>query len=476
MQRKKLRLAKAGFSILASVLLLVPVVLASGSGGANRGNIAVTLLYSFDGTELIYPAGPIVAQGFDGNLYSTTAYGGTYNDGVVFKITTEGIPSVLHELDSYNGSTGLTLGADGNFYGAEIYGGPPPGYGAAFRITPTGKMTVLAHFTGKNLDAYPDVPPMQAADGEFYGTAVGDSNGNGGTVYRMTRLGKKTTLFRFDRRDGAAPGGPLAQAEDGNFYGITNVGGASGRCQQYGCGTVFKLTLDGHETVLHNFNVQNLDGYYPAAPVVEGTDGDFYGTAPYGGKFGYGIVFKITRTGAYTILHNFDQIDGMTPQVGLVQATDGKLYGTTEGGGTAKIGTVFSITPTGKFTTMYSFDGVAGAYPSAALIQHTDGKLYGFAGQGGSYNYGTFYSVDLGLEPFVSLVSTSGRIGKSIGILGQGFTGSTSVSFNGRSSKFDVMSDTYLTATVPAGATTGFVTVATAGGALKSSKKFRVTK
>jgi hypothetical protein len=121
---------------------------------------------------------------------------------------------------------------------------------------------------------------------------------------------------------------------------------------------------------------------------------------------------------------------------------------------------------------IYSFEGVA-AFPHATLVQHTNGKLYGST-LGYPVNYGTLYSVDLGLGPFASLVSTTGKVGKSIGILGQGFTGTTSVAFNGTSAKFSVVSDTYLTATVPNGATTGFVTVATPSGQLKSNKEFRL--
>ena len=126
---------------------------------------------------------------------------------------------------------------------------------------------------------------------------------------------------------------------------------------------------------------------------------------------------------------------------------------------------------------IYSFDNATGAYPSAAPIQHTDGKLYGFTGDGGAFNYGTLYSLDLGLGPFVSLVSPSGKIGTPIGILGQGFTGTTSVSFNGKAAKeFRIVSDTYLTVVVPSGAVTGFVTVTTPGGKLKSNKKFQVVR
>jgi hypothetical protein len=147
-------------------------------------------------------------------------------------------------------------------------------------------------------------------------------------------------------------------------------------------------------------------------------------------------------------------------------------------------GTIFRISPTPPytFTVLYNFDLSTGAQPSIALIQHTNGILYGDTFNGGTGSHcagsqcGVFYSFNLGLQPFVSLVSTSGKVGKTIGILGQGFTGTTGVSFNGTAANFKVSSDTYLTATVPNGATTGSVTVMTPTGTLTSNKPFRVTR
>ena len=465
------------FVILAAALVLASSgVWAAGNQQADTdANVTFTVLYNFGGKsgDLIYPGG-VIAQGRDGNLYTATGYGGTSNDGVVFTITPGGIPTVLYNLKSYNGSNGLTLGTDGSFYGTTVYGGPPPGYGTVFRITPGGRMTVLAHFSGQNFDAYPDAPPIEGSDGDFYGTDLGGFYGNGSTIYKMTRTGTKTTLFRFDKTDGSNPADPLVQGSDGNFYGTTSSGGTSKNCEQYGCGVAFKLTPAGKLTVLHNFN-GGTDGFYPVAPLIEGTDGAFYGTVPQGGPGEWGTVFRITRTGKFSLLYSFSgERNGRFPTAALVQATDGNLYGTTEIGGSANSGVIFEITRERKFSVIYNFDNASGAYPTSALVQHTDGKLYGFAGEGGTYNYGTFFSLDIRLGPFVNLVSAAGKVGKSIGILGQGFTGTTAVSFNGKSANFTVESDTFLTATVPQGASTGFVAVTTPSGNLKSNKKFRV--
>ncbi len=190
------------------------------------------------------------------------------------------------------------------------------------------------------------------------------------------------------------------------------------------------------------------------------------------------MVFKITPTGKLTVLHNINgTTDGEGPFAGLVQATDGNFYGTTSSGGTTSQGTVFRISPTKPYPykVLYSFDGTTGANPYVTLLQHTNGILYGDTYSGGMAGEGTFYSLNLGLKPFVSLVSASSKAGKTVEVLGQGFKGATGVSFNGTAATFKVLSDTYLTATVPNGASTGSVTGKTPGGTLTSNKQFRVT-
>ena len=458
--------------MLATQMAIVLTMSTSAGAQENAFKIKVTVLYNFGGKKAgpRYPQG-FIAQGRDGNLYSTTPYGGSYNDGTVYKVTPAGQLTVLDDLRTCRGASGLTLGTDGDFYGTSTCDGN--GYGLVFKTTSAGKMATLYDFSGQNYDAYPHAPPIQARDGNFYGTTAGDDYGNGGTVYKMTPSGDESTLFKFDRTDGAAPADPLIQATDGSFYGTTSSGGKSGACEQYGCGTIFKLTPKGHLTVLHNFGAD--DGFYPADPLIQGSDQNFYGTAQYGGPNALGVVFKITPKGKFALLHIFKGgSDGDSPDAALVEATDGSFYGLGGAGGQHNDGVIYKITPGGGYSVIYSFDGTNGLAPDCALVQHTNGKLYGVALEGGSYNYGTFYSVDLGLGPFVSLVSTAGQVGRSIEILGQGFTGTTGVSFNGTSAKFNVASDTYLTATVPAGATTGFVTVATSAGKLKSNRKFQV--
>ena len=191
-------------------------------------------------------------------------------------------------------------------------------------------------------------------------------------------------------------------------------------------------------------------------------------------------MFKLTPSGKITVLYNF--IQGTSPSVlyaGLVQATDGYLYGTTSQGGTTSDGTIFRIRAKPSSPSfLYNFDITTGRLPEDTLLQHTNGILYGDTFEGGdpASGCGVFYGWNAGLKPFVSLVFTSGRVGKTVQILGQGFTGTTGVSFNGVvATTFTVVSDTFLTAVVPTGATTGSVVVTTPGGTLTSNKKFRVT-
>jgi uncharacterized repeat protein (TIGR03803 family) len=192
-------------------------------------------------------------------------------------------------------------------------------------------------------------------------------------------------------------------------------------------------------------------------------------------------VFKLDQGGVVSTLYSFQGFlgggaDGSTPDAGLVQATDGNLYGVTTAGGTYNDGTLYRITTNGSYKLLHSFNATIGNIPIAAPIQHTNGLLYGTSLGGGKLRFGTLYSMNLGLPPFVALVRYAGKAGSIVQILGQGFTGATSVTFNGgATSNFTVVSDTYMSAVVPSGATTGSVVVTTPTGQLKSNKSFRIT-
>jgi uncharacterized repeat protein (TIGR03803 family) len=214
---------------------------------------------------------------------------------------------------------------------------------------------------------------IPGSDGDFYGTTPSGGAAGLGTVFRISPSGVETVLYAFvGGNDGAAPQAALVAGRDGNFYGTTQYGGASGG------GTVFMVTPAGIETVLHAFGSGN-DGYGAIAALVQGSDGVFYGTTPYGGANGIGTVFEVTAAGTETVLHAFaPSADGYYPQSALIQAPGGTLYGTTSGGGDEGNGTVFAVATTGALTVLYSFTGGSdGAAPTAPLIQASNGSFYG---------------------------------------------------------------------------------------------------
>ena len=360
-----------------------------------------TTLHSFcaqnDCTDGAVPFAGLV-QASDGNLYGTTFGGGANDGGTVFKITPDGTLSTLYSFCSQQNCTdgggpfaGLIQASDGNLYGT-TGGGGTFGYGTVFKITPSGILTTLYSFCSQANcadGASPRAGVIQASDGNFYGTtveggAILNCSHDCGTVFRITPSGTLTALHSFNGSDGRDPLGGLVQGTDGNFYGTTTYGGASDG------GTVFKITPSGTLTTLCDFCAARsgcADGVEPTAGLIQATNGNFYGTASDGGANDFGTVFKISPSGTLTTLHSFGSgADGQWPFAVLVQATDGNLYGTT-------YNSVFKISPDYPYTltTLHTFDGTDGANPVAGLVQATDGNFYGTTSQGGAYNQGTIF-------------------------------------------------------------------------------------
>jgi uncharacterized repeat protein (TIGR03803 family) len=467
-----------------------------------------------------------LAQGTDGNLYGSDV--GTLFSPLcsgpctaIYRMTPAGTQTTIYNFCSQpNCADGwipafspLALGTDGNFYGVTQYGGltassgpcaPVGGCGTIFKITPNGALTVLY-----NMCSQPNCADgsgvfsgvVLGPDGNFYGTTVnGGTYSNSmcvlygvglscGTVYKITPQGAFTTLYNFCSQtnctDGASPYPALTVGADGNLYGLAAVGGANGD------GTIFKLTLGGTLTTLHSFDGTDggCFGIWCQAPLVQDPNGNFYGVTGAGGTgvgaFGNaGVFFRITPSGAYTLLYDFCSLanctDGDVPDA-LVYA-DGNFYGTALAGGNtntpicgnAGCGTLFKISPEGVLATLHTFGGTTDGFVEQNLTQATSGIFYGADDAGGTYNDGTIYALSAGLSPFAETVPTSGKIGETIQILGNDLTEATSVSFNGTPAVFTVDSKTLISATVPAGATAGFVTVTGPNATLKSNVEFQV--
>ncbi|HEY6290149.1 MAG TPA: choice-of-anchor tandem repeat GloVer-containing protein [Terriglobia bacterium] len=457
-------------AIGAAILIMLSAVAAPA-----QDTVTFATLHSFQNEDGANPYSALV-QGTDGHLYGTTVHGGDNGYGTIFKISTTGRLTTIYRFCSLGGCAdganpfgGLILASDGNFYGTTSSGGAYGVCGTVFKITPSGTLTTLHNFDCiDGSDPYGAL--VQGTDGDFYGTTVSGGGYGYGTVFKISVGGALTTLHSFDSVDGADPYAGLVEGTDGNFYGTTTFGGYFG--------TIFKMTPAGNLTTLYSFTGGN-DGEDPVAPLIQAADGDFYGTTPSSGTSN-GTIFKITTGGMLSTVYDFKigGDNGGLPQGGLIQATDGNFYGTTafNGSGTCNLGcgTVFEVTPGGTLTTLHTFNVTNGATPDAGLLQDTNGNLYGATFAGGAGGYGTIFELKVGLGPFVETAPEFGKVKASVSILGSDLTGSTSVTFNGTSATFRVISGARIFATVPVGATTGLVQVVTPNGTLTSDVNFQV--
>jgi uncharacterized repeat protein (TIGR03803 family) len=479
--------ARSGSFIAACALILL------GCFGSSVPAFAQTFttLASFGGA-FGYNPWPVV-QGIDGNFYGVTESGPNLNDyGTIFKVTPQGALTTLYQFcsqpncaDGYEPDGALVQAVDGNFYGTTSTGGANNERGGTvYKVSPTGRLTTLYSFCAQPNCTDGNAPVTgltQAADGNFYGTTEGGGVYGYGTAFRITPQGTLTTLHSFDGPvDGDEPTARLLQGSDGDLYGTTIFGyGDTG----LGAGTIFRISPEGAFTLLYAWSCNEnkcLDGSNPNGGLVQAPSGGIYGATGDGGIDNYGVIFKMTPEGTLTPLFSFDSTDGRDPNGWgpLLVATDANLYGTTAEGGAYGFGNVFELTSSGKLSTLYSFCSqpscTDGAFAVYGIIQATNGNFYGTTYGGGASGYGTFFGLTSGLAPFVETLLTSGRVGAGVVILGNNLLGASNVSFNGTSAAYTIVSNTAIRTTVPVGATTGFVTVVTPSGALTSNKIFRV--
>ena len=293
----------------------------------------------------------------------------------------------------------LVLGSDSNFYGTTEVGGSGPcdsgdlgnGCGTVFRISPSGSESNLHSFGNSPDDGQYPAGIVKGSDGNIYGTTGGGGTNNVGTIFRISPSGAYTILYSFGDfpTDGNGPEG-LVEGYDSNFYGTTSQGGTNNISCFNGCGTVFRISSSGSYTSLYSFaGYLNGDGGDPQPGLVQGTDGNFYGTTSSGGtNSDSGIIFRISSSGTYTILHSFvgSANDGAYPEAGLVQGSDGNFYGTTSQGGPSTncpygCGVVFQLDvglgPCGMSlgTTNAAFDAAGGS--DSVSVTASNGCVWG---------------------------------------------------------------------------------------------------
>jgi uncharacterized repeat protein (TIGR03803 family) len=326
-----------------------------------------------------------------GNIYGVSD-GLEANQGTIFKVTPSGKLSVLHRFgqsadDAASPRSSLIRDAQGNWYGVTAFGGAF-NQGAIFKVTPQGNETVLYSF------------PVEASYGSI-STLARDSAGNlygynfldSGSLFKLAPDGTYTVVYNFcslsNCVDGVEPsGGPILKS-DGNLYGIAQLGGTSKNCDG-GCGVVFKVTPEGQETVLHSFT-GGKDGSDPFAKLTQDSQGNLYGTTYLGGANNNGTVFKVTNAGKESVLYSFCLLSGCLnlgyPVGPVALDAAGNIFGVTS------VGTVgvYKLTPAGEATDVY--DRPVGSELGYLVAVDNAGNLYGFSMDGGPAKVGTIFKL-----------------------------------------------------------------------------------
>jgi len=308
--------------------------------------------------------------------------------------------------DGGNPWGGVIIGSNGDIYGTASDGGAS-GDGAVFELTPSGTETILYSFQGGADGSNPEDDRLVFdGSGDLYGVTAGGDPNDYGTVFKLAANNTETVLYRFcpqpNCSDGAYPAGGVIADKKGNLYGTTTAGGV-GTCTVNGgpgCGTIFKIAPDGSESVLYAFT-GGSDGANPNASLLRDKAGNLFGTTIYGGAYGYGEVFELSKKGTIAIIYSFTGgTDGGNPLAYLIADSQGNFYSTAEIGGSDGVGVVFKVTPAGTESVLYSFTGGSdGGYPTAGLDADAKGNLFGttyyggYIGSGCSIGCGTVFKL-----------------------------------------------------------------------------------
>ena len=464
--------------LLALCLIALAVSVAAQTPAAPT----ITPLFSFpcDSTLSQCPDGSFLAgflESADGNFYGIASEGGTgiNSQGSIFKITPSGEFNLLYSFAELpdgslpNGAspTSLVEGVDGSLYGLTLLDGSN-GVGTAFRLTKAGVITLLHNFCNTLTCSDGAFPTFlaQGIDGNLYGT-TGPQNFPTSVIFRMSLSGAYKALHTFDTK--TQPDGlgafNMVQLPDGNFYGTTVAGD---HLKPWNSVFRFNPSTSAY-TILHPFNSPNINlPNVAASGLTFASDGNLYGL-----RVG-SILYRITTTGSYHeigALSSTQNIDG-----DLMQASDGTLWGDFF----QPPGLIFNSTLSGKVLRHITLNAsVVGSQPFG-LLQAADGKIYGMsaAATSGPPSSGTFFVMDAGLAPpqarIINFLPSSGRPGSTFVLQGSHFVGTTNVTINGAGASFSVLTANFIRVTVPAGATTGTISVTNAGGTSTSAKSFTV--
>ncbi|HKW44165.1 MAG TPA: choice-of-anchor tandem repeat GloVer-containing protein [Candidatus Eremiobacteraceae bacterium] len=358
------------------------------------------VLHEFHDSDGNLPNGDLIRDDA-GNFYGATYVGGSKQVGVIFKMTATGNETVLHNFmysDGANPSGGLVRDASGNLYGVAGYGGGQNDFGVVYKLDSAQILTVLHAFTGSSGDgAFPIGRLVRTSDGRLFGATEFGGNtaacdGGCGTIFEIDASGKETVIFRFNGFEGYDVMDVIRDSA-GDFYGTTSSGGD--RSCTSGCGVAYKLKRDSsgvwHETVLHYF--KGPEGDHPRAALFRDGAGNLFGTTYSGGMSDLGVAFKIQPNGRLTVLHNFNGSDGENPRCNFVSDSAGNLYGSTYYGGDRSSGLIFKLDASGGFALVYQFNGLTGGGPAGGLFRDNQGDLFGAADKYGANGPGLVFEL-----------------------------------------------------------------------------------
>jgi len=386
-----LRSKHAAMAALAALMLSVSIVSPA---------LAQTykVLYSFTGSDGQWPY-PGVVRDKKGNLYGVGHAGGEFGQGVVFKVDNKGNETVLYSftggIDGGTPDGGVAVDGSGNVYGTTYVGGTV-GAGVVFKVSSGGKETVLHNFAGGTSDGcQPWVDLRRDKSGNLYGTTTTCGVFGYGVVWKIDTRGAETVLHSFagGTSDGAYPwyDGVVKDAT-GNLYGVTDQGGTQN------AGVVYQLSSGGKLTVLYSFTGVPPDiGEHPFGTPALDNSGNLYGTTYTAGTNCWGTVWKVSKNGGGEFPYCFAgwPSDGGSPRTGVTRDAAGNLYGVTEQGGSLGYGAVFKIDTKGNETVIHNFagGGTDGSNPEGRLILDAKGNIYGTTALGGTNDLGIVWKL-----------------------------------------------------------------------------------